>query len=110
MQVPRETDYEQFVAHLKKNDEATCYRSARRLQAAWRGWVLRSDLHDDDDDDDDPFACDRCGEHVGQRRHSPNVCLCAGCRLDYTVEATVGALVGALAGVCNSFEPIDYWS
>ena len=103
MQSPQETDFEQFMAHLKKNDEATRHRCASSLQAAWRGWVARSDLHDDDR----PFECDRCGAHDG--RHSPNVCLCAGCRLDYTVEASVGALVGALFAGFGSFEPV-YWS
>ena len=69
MQSPQEIGFEEFVALMKKNDEEKCHRSARSLQAAWRGWVSRNT----------PFECDRCGEHDGRRRHSPNVCLCAGC-------------------------------
>ena len=83
MQFPQEINsyIAGFIADEVRATDPQCYRAARGLQAAWRGWLIRTH-----GDPADYAVCDRCGEDDGQRHGSP-VWTCDACRLDYMIEA-----------------------
>ena len=81
MQFPQEIDSHiaGFITDEVRATDPHCYRSARSMQAAWRGWLTRQNLADH-------AVCDQCGEYDGQPHHSWSW-TCEACRLDYMIEA-----------------------